>query len=210
MMIATRMLCLALAATSLLLASCGKSSAPAPASAPPSAGAVAPLVAAEKPLPVVKGLPGDIPDTQVFITFRSASGGYSVEAPEGWARTENGSNVKFTDHFDGERVGVSASAAAPTVDSARANQVPAIFATGRAVTIEVVKSATLSNRTPVIEIAYSSNSAPDAVTGKQVRLSDLTYLYYSRGKVAALTLWAPNGTDNVDQWKRISESFRWQ
>lgn len=211
MMNTTRVFCLALAATSLLLASCGKSSAPATASAPPSAsGAFAPSAAAETPLPVLKGAAGDIPDTQVFITFRSASGGYSVEAPEGWARTENGNNVKFTDHFDGEQVSLSASPAAPTVDSARVRQVPAILGSSRAVTIEVVRSAILGNGTAVIVIAYSSNSEPDVVTGKQVRLSDLTYLYYRRGTVAALTLWAPSGTDNVDQWKRISESFRWQ
>ena len=214
----TREFCLAIAATSLLLASCGKPSAPAAGSEPPSAGALAPSAArafapsatAEKALPVVKGQPGDIPDTQLFIKFRSASGGYSVEAPEGWARTENGGSVEFTDHFDGEQVSVSAGAAAVTVDSVQARQVPAIRAGARAVTIEGVTRTTLGNGTTVIEIAYSSNSEPDIVTGKQVRLSDVTYLYYRRGTVAALTLWAPSGADNVDQWKRISESFRWQ
>ena len=29
------------------------------------------------------------------------------------------------------------------------------------------------------------------------------------GKMAILILWAPIGADNADQWKLISESFRW-
>jgi hypothetical protein len=202
-------LSLVLAATSMLLAACGRSPAAAPASQSSTASGGS-SAAAEAPLPAAQGSGGDIPDTQVFITFRSAAGKYSVEAPEGWARTENGADVKFTDHFDGEQVNLLASASAPTPDSVQREPVSAIRKSGRAVTIEGVKSITLANGTPVISITYSSNSEPDPVTGKQVRLSDVTALFYRQGKLAALALWAPRGTDNVDQWKRITESFRWQ
>ena len=61
----------------------------------------------------------------------------------------------------------------------------------------------------VVYVAYTSNSDPDPVTGKKVRLDNVTYYYYHQGTLAALTLWAPSGADNADQWKRISESFRW-
>lgn len=158
----------------------------------------------------VKGAAGDIPDTQVFVTYRSTSGKYSVDAPEGWARSENGAEVRFTAQFDGEQVAVHASATPPTIDSVQHEQVPAIQKHGRAVTIEGVKAVTLANGMAVVRIEYSSNSDPDPVTGKQVRLSDITSVYYRDGKVAELTLWAPSGTDNVDQWKRLTESFRWQ
>ena len=208
MTISARLLTFGIVAVSLLLASCGKSTVTVPAaqsgSALPSPGA------SEAPLPVAKDAGGDIPDTQVFVTFRSAVGGFSVDAPEGWARTENGADVKFTDHFDGEQVTIRPSAAPPTIDSAQHDQVPAIRSGGRAVTVEGVKGTTPDNGTPIITISYSSNSEPDAVTAKQVRLSVVTTLYYRQGKVAALTVWAPSGTDNMDQWKRISESFRWQ
>ena len=61
-----------------------------------------------------------------------------------------------------------------------------------------------------ILVDYTSNSEPDAVTGKQVRLENNAFIFYNNGKLATLTLWAPVGADNVDQWKRMSESFRWR
>ena len=59
-------------------------------------------------------------------------------------------------------------------------------------------------------LAYQSNSDPDPVTGKQVRLDNQDYLFYQQGKLATLRLWAPLGADNVDQWKLISGSFGWR
>ncbi len=194
-----------------LLAGCGK--APAPAAMSPQPASSVPATASagpEKPLPPVTSSTGDIPDTQVFVTYRSPVGKYSVDSPEGWARSENGAEVRFTAQFDGEQVAVHASAAPPTVDSVQREQVTPIQKNGRAVTIEGVKAVTLANGNAVVRIEYSSNSDPDPVTGKQVRLSDVTSVYCRHGMVAELTPWAPSGTDNVDQWKRISESFRWQ
>ncbi|HKV45002.1 MAG TPA: hypothetical protein VJT32_10075, partial [bacterium] len=37
---------------------------------------------------------GDIPDTQVFVTFMSGAGGYKLSVPEGWARTTSGPDVR--------------------------------------------------------------------------------------------------------------------
>src|SRR4051794_28052892 len=37
--------------------------------------------------------PGDIPDDLAFITYSSSEGGYSIQVPEGWSRTETGANV---------------------------------------------------------------------------------------------------------------------
>ena len=59
-------------------------------------------------------------------------------------------------------------------------------------------------------IDYASNSEPDAVTGKQIRLENQTYLFFKDGKVASLTMWAPFGADNADQWNLMARSFRWQ
>ena len=76
-----------------------------------------------------KNPPGNIPGDQVFVPYTSAAGSYSLKVPEGWARSEKGSDVDFIDKFD--------------------------------------------------------------------------------GVAAILFLWAPMGADNADQWKLISESFRW-
>lgn len=52
-------------------------------------------------------------------------------------------------------------------------------------------------------------SAPDPVTGKSLPLLVDTYEYEKGGKVAVLELSTPEGVDNVDAYRLISESFRW-
>lgn len=53
-------------------------------------------------------------------------------------------------------------------------------------------------------------SAPDPVTGKRVPLLVDVYEYEKGGKVAVLELSTPEGVDNVDAYRMISESFRWR
>jgi len=150
---------------------------------------------------------GDIPDTQAFVTFRSSTGGYALDVPEGWARTVNGAAVRFTAQLDGIRVGVVRAAAAPTTAGARA----AVAAHGQSGTTVRVTQVT-NVRLPaggVVLVEYTSTSDPDPVTGKRVRLENNAYLFFNNGKLATLTLWAPAGADNADQWRRVARSFRW-
>jgi hypothetical protein len=205
------LLFLAVAATFGLLAGCSHKAAgpPAPPSTPSSRAPTTASTPSERPVAPEKNPPGDIPDTQVFVTYKSTAGAYALDAPEGWARSENGADVKFIDKFDGEQVTVSKSASPPTVSSVQRNQVPALQQHGRAVKIQGVKTKSMPDGAIAVCVVYTSNSSPDPVTGKQVRLDDVTYYFYHQGKLAALTLWAPSGADNVDQWKRISDSFRW-
>ncbi|MBS1678165.1 MAG: hypothetical protein JST08_12355 [Actinobacteria bacterium] len=53
-------------------------------------------------------------------------------------------------------------------------------------------------------------SAPDPVTGKRVPLLVDVYEYEKGGKVAVLELSTPEGVDNVDAYRMISESFQWR
>jgi hypothetical protein len=165
-------------------------------------------VQGEKPVAPEKNPPGDIPDTQVFITYHSADGQYQLEVPEGWARSTQGTDVSFVDKLDGVKVTVTQASAAPTAASVRTNQGAALLKSGRAVQVDKVEDIQLPSGAAVL-VAYSSNSDPDPVTGKQVRLENNMYLFFRSGRLAALTLWAPLGADNVDQWQRISQSFRW-
>src|SRR5437879_4117008 len=71
---------------------------------------------------------GDIPDNQVFVVYTPPSGGFSVKVPEGWARTEAGGAVTFTDKLNRVRMETVAAASAPTVQSAQQQEVPAIQA----------------------------------------------------------------------------------
>lgn len=204
------LLMLAVVTTAVFLVGCPQSTKPR-ASSPSPSSTPTPTTATktEQPVAPERNPPGDIPDTQAFILYKNAAGGYAVEVPEGWARTEQGTDATFVSKFDGERVTLSKSAAPPTVASVQQTQVPALQKQGRAVKIQGVKTTKMPRTGNVVYVTYTANSAPDPVTNKQLRLDNVTYYYYRNGKLAALTVWAPTGADNVDQWKRISESFRW-
>jgi len=165
-------------------------------------------MAAEKLVPAEKNPPGDIPDTQVFIDYISKDG-FSLKVPEGWARTDRTDGASFVDKLDGVVLTQSDAAEAPTVESVRKDYIPALDKEERAATIDSIKALKLPAGN-VIRIIYKSNSAPNAVTNKQVRLENQRFLYFRNGKLVTLELYAPFGADNVDQWKLMSESFRWR
>jgi hypothetical protein len=152
---------------------------------------------------------GDIPDNQVFIQYSSLTGGYSIEVPEGWARSEQGTDVRFVDKFDGISVALSSASSAPTVDSVTKKEAATLAKSERAFTLGKVNIVNLQSGS-VVHITATVNSDPDPVTAKQVRLEEEFFLFYQNGKQAMLKLWAPQGADNVDQWKSISESFSWK
>lgn len=180
----------------------------APTGSGAPAGNEAPIAAVETAVAPEVNPPGDIPDSQAFVKYRSAAGGYALDVPEGWARVENGTDVSYIDKYDGVKVVVVPASAAPTLASARANEARQIAAAGHAVTITDVSELALPSG-KVVVIKYTSNSDANAVTGKRVRLENEAILYFKNGKQAMLTLWAPQGADNVDQWNRMSKSFRW-
>ena len=156
--------------------------------------------------------PGDIPDSQAFVTFKNSTGGYQLEAPEGWARMamppEYIADVTFVNKFDGVSVHIASAPAEPTAASVQANEVKRIQSNVRAVKITSVSEGTLTSG-KAVAIKYTSNSNPSPITNKQIRLENVTYVLYRNGKEAMLTMWAPLGADNADQWNRMANSFRW-
>lgn len=167
-----------------------------------------PAASTEQPAPVETSVAGDISDTQAFVAYHAATGGYTLDVPEGWARTTNLTDAHFVNKLDGVQVTVADASAAATAATARTREIAALTQNGRAVQVTQVLDVQLPGG-PAVFVEYSSNSEPDAVTGKQVRLENNAYLIFHSGKLATLTLWAPVGADNVDQWKRIAESFKW-
>lgn len=168
----------------------------------------APISSGETPIAPEVNPPGDIPDTQGFIKYANTAGGYRLEVPEGWARTEKGADVTFVNKFDGVKVHEARAATAPTAASVKTSEVKQIQSQGHAVTITNISEAALPAGKAVV-IKYTSNSDPNPVTNARVRLEDVTYIFFKNGKEAMLTVWAPQGADNVDQWNRISKSFQW-
>lgn len=172
-----------------------------------SAPVAVPATAAEKPVAAEHNPPGDIPDTQVFIAYDSPLG-FTIKVPEGWSRTDEANAVRFSDKYNAIVLAVSSAAGAPTVDSVRAGRIADLEKTGRAVKIGRVKAVKLK-KGPAVLISYTSNSEPNPVTNKQIRLEHDRYLFHKDGKLAILDLAAPQGADNVDDWRLIADSFRW-
>jgi len=152
---------------------------------------------------------GDIPDSQVFVTFTSVQSGYTLEVPEGWARTTDGADVELTFHYDGISVSLTTAPQQHTADTVGAIQEEKLKATGREVDIRSVKEIRLAGG-PAVLMVYESDSEQEPITHKNVRLEVDSYFFYRAGRLAELRMWAPKGADNIDQWQRIANSFRWQ
>lgn len=146
---------------------------------------------------------GDIPDNQVFVTYAPPGGGFSVKVPEGWSRTEAGGVVTFTDKFNSVRVETGMAPDAPTVDSVRRDVLPAVGAAPGKVAM-VTRPAG-----EAILATYQADGVPDPVTAKVPRLAVERYQFWRDGRTVVLTLSGAVGSDNVDPWKIVSESFRW-
>lgn len=152
--------------------------------------------------------PGDIPDNQAFVTYTSSTGGYAIAMPEGWARQESGPDVAFVDKLHRFTVEITCADAAPTEESAKTTDAALLAARESAFALVEVKSVDLPVG-PAILIRYQTNSAPDEVTGKQIRLDVDRYEVFQDGRVAAISLAGPAGSDNVDVSNQVSRSFRW-
>ena len=151
--------------------------------------------------------PGDIPDNQVFIEFPSADGTYSVKVPEGWARTEAGGIVTFTDKYNSIAVRSSAAAAEPTVDTVKASGLADVSSDPTFTLVDVQPVARKAG-TGVLA-TYEIGSAPNPVTGKKALLAVERYVFFHNGIVVTMTLSGAKGADNVDPWRIVSDSLAW-
>jgi hypothetical protein len=170
-------------------------------------GLVPPVAAQEQPIAPETNPPGDIPDSQAFVTFTSPAG-FSLKVPEGWALTQRPDGASFADKYGSIDISLANAASAPTSEQARQEELAKLVKGGRAVRISTTRRVTLPAG-PALLIVYTSNSEPNAVTDKQIRLENNRYLLYRAGHEAALTLSAPAGADNADQWQLMARSFRW-
>ncbi|MEO5654028.1 MAG: hypothetical protein ABIN79_07350 [Marmoricola sp.] len=206
-----------LVAVSVLLVAaataCGGSSptASAPSSSTPSSSSstaapgtsTAPTVA---PVPVEKNPPGDIPDNLAFVKYANNAGGYAFTHPEGWARTGGGTKVQFTDKLNGVNVDSVPATQAPTVASARQNEIPRLQKSVPAFALRDVSTVTLPGGKGV-HIVFRRNSEPDPVTGKVFRDEVEEYAVFSAGRLVRMDLYGPVGADNVDAYRTMSQSL---
>lgn len=150
---------------------------------------------------------GDIPDNQVYVAYADRSGAFSVKVPEGWASSDSGGAVTFTDKLNAIRIESSSTPSAPTLDSVTAELATISSSTpayGASDVTGVVRTAGNG-----ILATYEGDAAADPVTGKVVHDAFERYEFWHAGRLVVLTLSGPVGADNVDPWKIVSDSLAW-
>lgn len=151
--------------------------------------------------------PGDIPDNQVFVAFQSADGAYSITVPEGWARTETGGVVVFTDKYNSVTISSTASTTVAAVVDVK-NSGLADVSSDPTFRLVDVQSITRKAGEGVLA-TYEIGSAANPVTGKKALLAVERYVFNHHGTTVTLTLSGAKGADNVDPWKVVSDSLTW-
>ncbi|MET8178344.1 hypothetical protein [Streptomyces sp. NPDC005336] len=195
----------AMALTAAVVAGCSGSGSHSGSPAPSGSSS------AHKPGPAPKesNPPGDIPDNQVYVAYRPSGGGFTVKVPEGWSRSSARTTTSFSDKLNKIEITPASASSAPTVQSVRTQVVPTLkkqtrhFALGK-VTMVSRKGG------HAVRVTYQADSALNPVTGKAVRDSVETYVFFHNGHQVTLTLSGPTGADNVDPWRIVSDSLRWQ
>lgn len=167
-----------------------------------------PLPTHENPLKPEKNPPGDIPDNQIFIDYQSQLG-FTIKVPEGWARRQTNDGVTFSDKYNTIELAVAQRVEAMTLSGAKEKEIAELERAGKAVRVSSVKAMTLPSGSAIV-VSFGSNSAPNPVTNKAIRLENERYFFWKDGKLVTLTLSAPFGADNADQWGLMSKSFRWR
>jgi len=192
----------------LLLASgCGGSSPSQATSGSSAAAGAAPEGGAALSADARSAATGDIPDTQNFLTLRAPRLRVSMLYPEGWTVQERGSSVSIADKNNLVRISVSG-ATAPTAASVQAD-LSTLARSTSGLKAGPARAVSLKSG-PAVRATYTTLSAPNPVTGKQVTLTVDRYELAHSGRLAIVDLGTPVGVDNVDAYRRMIESFKWQ
>ena len=200
----------------MALAGCGAASTgrslPGTATPGPSGTATGPSSTASAQNPSAAATesnpPGDILTTRAFVPYTPATGGFTVKVPEGWGRTGTGSTVVFTDKLNSVRIEESTSTAAPTVGSVTSTDVPKLMASVPRFLLKATTTFTRVGGSGVL-VTYLADSAADPVTNKVVRDAVERYSFWKGGRLVVVSLTGPQGADNVDPWRKVTDSFGW-
>jgi hypothetical protein len=149
---------------------------------------------------------GDIPDNQSFLTFRDTRAGFSMRYPEGWAQNGSGRDVTFQDKNNVVRIKI-ASEGQPT-PARVTSEVRKLAAASPTLKAGAPKQVTIQGKR-MIKVTYTTQSAPNPVTGKPVKVMVDRYEVPRGGKVAVVELSTPQGVDNVDAYRMMIGSFTW-
>jgi hypothetical protein len=150
---------------------------------------------------------GDIPDNQVYLPFHNTAGGYTMIYPEGWTRQGTGTHVVLSAKNNIVRIVISAGG--PASPAAVTSELTALKQSSPTLQFAGPKVIQLKSGSAV-KATYTTRSAPNAVTGKSVLLIVDRYVLSKGGRRATIDLGTPQGVDNVDAYRGMINSFRWQ
>lgn len=190
--------CLFGLAAAAVLAGCGGSSPTADRKPAPAVNPNAPEVSPA----------GDIPDNQAYVEYSPPRWGFAVKVPEGWARTTSRGAVAFTDKLNRIQMEEQPAATAPTPTQARRTLIARLASTFAGFRLGSVATVSRSAGS-ALRITYIERSPADPVTGRSHTDAVERYSFFHRGRSVVLTLSAPQGADNVDPWKIVTDSLRY-
>lgn len=151
---------------------------------------------------------GDVPDTQNFLTFSDPTLRISIVYPEGWVVKKAADGVSFTDKNNQVRVALSKGA--PPTGATVAAKLAALKSSAPTLAITAAPQTVRLPSGSAIRATYTTESAPNPVTGKTLKLTVDRYALAHAGRVAVVDLGTPVGVDNIDAYKKLIGSFKWR
>ncbi len=151
--------------------------------------------------------PGDIPDTIAYVPYAVPGAGLTVSTPEGWSRANGKGTVRFTDKLNQIQLFTMPAKAPPTVASVQKTEVPQISGSVKTFKLQSVTTV-IAHQVRAVRIAYLGDSQPDPVTGKVGTLAFERYDFFHKGREVVLLLSSPKGSDNVDPWRKVTNSLQ--
>ncbi len=151
---------------------------------------------------------GDVPDTQNFLTFSDPTLRISIVYPEGWVVKKAADGVSFTDKNNQVRVALSKGA--PPTAATVAAKLAALKSSAPTLAITAAPQTVRLPSGSAIRATYTTESAPNPVTGKTLKLTVDRYALAHAGRVAVVDLGTPVGVDNIDAYKKLIGSFKWR
>jgi hypothetical protein len=151
--------------------------------------------------------PGDIPDTTAYVAYAVPGAGYTVSTPEGWSRSNRGGVVTWTSNLNAVRISAAPAHGPLTVASVRRQVLPPLASSLKGYKFQSI-SVVKRTAGQAIRTVYLGYSTPNPVTNKFGVLAFERYDFLHKGRVVTLVLSSPNGSDNVDPWRKITNSLR--
>ncbi len=149
---------------------------------------------------------GDVPDNAVFLTYKGANPGFSIQYVEGWQVTPQAGGVVIKDKDSSETVAIVA-APADVAAFVASTDLPALQGQPG---FKLIKQDTVkAGSSRYVHLVFHQTSPPDSVTGKQVPQTVDRYYVPGPNGLAIVSLATPDGVDNVDAFRQMIESLTW-